>query len=40
MEDLRHDFISLDFENDLAMKNPMVSSNLYVLHNVGKTCLH
>ena len=40
MEDLKHVFINFNFENDLlqlAIETPMVSSNLYALHNVGKT---
>ena len=40
IEDLRHIFINFNFENDfsqLAIENPMVSSNLYAIHTAGKT---
>ena len=40
--DLIHVFININFENDLsqlAIENPMVSSNLYAIHKVGKTSL-
>ena len=42
IDDLIHVFINFNFENDLsqlAIKNPMVSSNLHVIHKVGKTSL-
>ena len=40
IDDLIHVFINFNFENDLsqiAIKNPMVSSNPYAIHKVGKT---
>ena len=39
VDDLIHVSINFNFENDLsklAVENPMVSSNLYAIHNVGK----
>ena len=42
IDDLIHVFINFNFENDLsqlAIENPMVSSNLYAIHKVGKTSL-
>ena len=39
-DDLIHVFINFNFENDLsqlAIENPMVSSNLYAIDKVGKT---
>ena len=39
IDDLIHVFINFNFENDLsqfAIENPMVSSNLYAIHKVGK----
>ena len=42
IDDLIHVFINFNFENDLlqlATENPMVSSNLYAIHKVGKTSL-
>ena len=42
IDDLIHAFINFNFENDLselAIENPMVSSNLYAIHKVGKTSL-
>ena len=42
IDDLIHVFIDFNFENDLsqlAIKNAMVSSNLYAIHKVGKTSL-
>ena len=42
IDDLTHVFINFNFENDLsqlAIENPMVSSNLYAIHKVGKTSL-
>ena len=42
IEDLIHVFINFNFENDLsqlAIENPMVSSNLHAIHKVGKTSL-
>ena len=42
IDDLIHVFINFNFENDLsqlAIENPMVSSNLRGIHKVGKTSL-
>ena len=42
IDDLLHVFINFNFENDfsqLAIENPMVSSNIYAIHKVGKTSL-
>ena len=42
IDDLIHVFINFNFENDLsqlAIENPMVSSNLCAVHKVGKTSL-
>ena len=42
IDDLMHAFINFNFQNDLsqlAMENPMVNSNLYAIHKVGKTSL-
>ena len=42
INDLLHVFTNLNFENDLsqlAIEHPMVSSNLYAIHKVGKTSL-
>ena len=40
--DLIHVFFNFNFGNDLsqlAIENPMVSSDLYAIHKVGKTSL-
>ena len=42
IDDLIHVFVNFNFENDLsqlAIKNPMASSNLYAIHKVEKTSL-
>ena len=42
IDNLIHVFILFSFENhlsQLAIKNPMVISNLYAMHKVGKTSL-
>ena len=42
IDGLIHVFINFNFENDLsqlAIENPMVSSNLYAIHKIGKTSL-
>ena len=42
IDDLIRVFINFNFENDLsqlAIENPMVSSNLYAIHRVGKKSL-
>ena len=42
IDDLIHVFINFHFENDLsqlAIENPMVSTNLHAIHKVGKTSL-
>ena len=42
IEGFIHVFVNFNFENDLsqlAIENPMVSSNLYAIHKVGKTSL-
>ena len=42
IDHLIHVFINFNFKNDLsqlAIENPMVSSNLYAIHKVGKTSL-
>ena len=42
IDDVIHVFINFNFKNDLsqlAIENPMVSSNLYAIHEVGKTSL-
>ena len=39
IDDLKHVFINFSFENDisqLAIENPMVSSNLYAIHKLGR----
>ena len=40
IDDLIHVFINFNFEKDLsqlAIKSPMMSSDLYAIHKVGKT---
>ena len=42
IDDLIHVIINFNYENDLsqlAIENLMVSSNLYAIHEVGKTSL-
>ena len=42
IDDLILVFINFNFENDLsqlAIENPMVSSNLYAIHKFGKTSI-